>query len=118
MSAVGQRPYVVTFGRPNVEVRASRESGTVSGDCRGIALKTAAKDREIFGFIFVTGASQLAALVALSRIRHLPWHCVRRFHMNDYVGLPVDHPASFHAYFRDNLVDCGQMKSFMEGCHR
>jgi len=115
MSAVEQRPYVATFGRLKVEVHVSREkAGQSAANAVASALKAAAKDRESFGVIFATGASQLAALEALSRIQQLPWHCVRGFHLDDYVGLPADHPASFHAYLRENLPQRGQMKSFME----
>src|SRR3569833_1401929 len=115
MSAVEERPYVATFGRLKVEVHVSREkAGQSAANAVESALKSAARDREIFGVIFATGASQLATLEALSRIQQLPWHCVQGFHMDDYVGLPANHPASFHAYLRENLPQRGQMKSFME----
>jgi len=115
MSAVGQRPYVATFGRLKVEVHSSREkAGQSAANAVAVALNIAAKHRDVFGVIFATGASQLSALEALSRIQQLPWQCVRGFHMDDYVGLLADHPASFHAYLRQNLPQRGQMKSFME----
>jgi len=115
MSQIVQRPYVATSGHLKVEVHASREkAGQSAASAVASALRDAAKERKAFGVIFATGASQLVALEALSRIQQLPWHCVQGFHMDDYVGLPANHPASFHAYLRENLPQRGQMKSFME----
>src|SRR6185437_16392052 len=34
------------------------------------------------------------------------------FHMDDYVGLPLDHPASFRAYLEEKLVKRVPMHSF------
>src|SRR3954471_2062101 len=115
MSSVGQGPRVAIFGKLVVEVHTSgKRAGESAANAVADAVKTLARDRETFGVVFATGASQLAALQALSRIQQLPWQCVRGFHMDDYVGLPADHPASFHAYLRENLPQRAQMRSFME----
>ena len=115
MSAVGQCPHVATFGRLRVEVHDSRQlAGEAAANAAASAIKTAAEDREAFGVIFATGGSQIATLEALSRIQHLPWEKVQGFHMDDYVGLPAGHPASFHAYLRERLPQRKQMRSFME----
>jgi len=54
--------------------------------------------------IFATGASQLATLRALTAIDDLPWRKVQAFHMDEYVGIAADHPASFRRYLRENLT--------------
>jgi glucosamine-6-phosphate deaminase len=65
-----------------------------------------------FGVIFATGASQLATLHALTSIPDLPWHRVTGFHMDEYIGTPPDHPASFRRYLRENLTDRAPLRAF------
>jgi len=53
---------------------------------------------------FATGASQFAFLDALTQ-QNIPWERVEVFHLDDYIGLPEDHPASFKRYLRERLLD-------------
>ena len=54
--------------------------------------------------ILATGNSQLTFLRALRERQDIPWDRVTIFHMDEYVGMPDSHPASFRRYMRDNLV--------------
>ena len=65
-----------------------------------------------FAVIFATGASQLAALHALTSLPNLPWHRVAGFHMDEYIGIAPDHPASFRRYLRENLTDRAPLREF------
>jgi len=106
---------IAKFENLKIEVYVSREAaGEAAANATAGALQEIASAGKTFGVIFATGASQLATLDALSRIDQLPWDQVQGFNMDDYVGLPADHPASFHAYLRDKLPQRGQMKSFLE----
>jgi glucosamine-6-phosphate deaminase len=54
--------------------------------------------------ILATGASQfemLGALIALD----VDWSRVTAFHLDEYVGLPISHPASFRRYLKERFVD-------------
>src|SRR5947207_12423847 len=52
--------------------------------------------------MFATGNSQLDFLDAL--VRHdVDWQRVTCFHMDEYVGLAADHPASFRRYLRERV---------------
>ena len=55
--------------------------------------------------MLATGNSQLAFLAALTTHEGVPWGQARIFHMDEYVGLPPDHPASFARYIRTRLSD-------------
>jgi glucosamine-6-phosphate deaminase len=55
--------------------------------------------------MFATGNSQLAFLDALVREPGVEWGSVVGFHMDEYVGIPADHPASFRRYLRERLVE-------------
>jgi glucosamine-6-phosphate deaminase len=48
--------------------------------------------------IVATGASQFEMLAALVQEPDIAWDRVTGFHLDEYVGLPITHPASFRAY--------------------
>ena len=54
--------------------------------------------------IAATGASQFHFLEALTALP-IDWQSVEMFHLDEYVGLPVDHPASFRRYLLERLID-------------
>jgi len=54
--------------------------------------------------IAATGASQFAFLDRLVRAPDIDWARVEMFHLDEYVGLPADHPASFRKYLRERLI--------------
>jgi glucosamine-6-phosphate deaminase len=55
--------------------------------------------------IFATGASQYEFLAALLREEGIDWRRVTAFHLDEYLGLPEGHPASFRRYLRERLFD-------------
>ena len=63
---------------------------------------------------FATRASQFSTLAALTAIENLPWEYVTGFHMDEYVGLPADHPGSFRRYLRERLTGKVRMRAFHE----
>jgi glucosamine-6-phosphate deaminase len=55
--------------------------------------------------IFATGASQYEFLDALVNNTQVDWSQVTAFHLDEYLNLPVDHPASFRKYLRERLFN-------------
>jgi len=55
--------------------------------------------------IVATGASQFAALETLCVAEGIGWPRVTGFHLDEYLGLPMSHPASFRGYLKQRLVD-------------
>jgi glucosamine-6-phosphate deaminase len=55
--------------------------------------------------IAATGTSQLAFLDTLTATPGIDWTRVELFHLDEYVGLPIAHPASFRKYLRERLID-------------
>ncbi|MGD8399263.1 MAG: glucosamine-6-phosphate deaminase [Anaerolineae bacterium] len=55
--------------------------------------------------IVATGNSQLTFLEALRARQDVDWPAVHVFHMDEYVGLPDGHPASFPAFLQRHLLD-------------
>src|SRR6185437_4539042 len=66
------------------------------------------------GVIFATGASQIETLRQLVAMRDVPWERIRGFHMDEYVAMKPDHPASFRRYLRERLTSVVHMKEFFE----
>jgi glucosamine-6-phosphate deaminase len=55
--------------------------------------------------IAATGASQFEFLEALTAASDLDWRNVEMFHLDEYVGIPETHPASFCKYLRERLIN-------------
>jgi glucosamine-6-phosphate deaminase len=55
--------------------------------------------------VAATGASQCDFLSALTVAEDLDWRNVEMFHLDEYVGLPIDHPASFRKYLLERLIN-------------
>ena len=54
--------------------------------------------------IAATGASQFDFLDALTADPAVPWKNVELFHLDEYVGLAPDHPASFRRFLTERLI--------------
>jgi glucosamine-6-phosphate deaminase len=60
--------------------------------------------------MLATGTSQLVFLARLIAVAGpdssdpIDWTCVTGFHMDEYVGLPPTHPASFQRYMRERVA--------------
>jgi glucosamine-6-phosphate deaminase len=54
--------------------------------------------------IVATGASQFEMLASLVKQPNIAWNRVTVFHLDEYVGLPITHPASFRRYLWERFV--------------
>ena len=54
--------------------------------------------------IVATGASQFEMLSALTKEPGIDWSKVNIFHLDEYIGLPEDHPAGFRKYIRERFI--------------
>jgi len=54
--------------------------------------------------VAATGQSQLDFLDTLSHAGGIEWPRVELFHLDEYVGLSIDHPASFRKYLLERLI--------------
>ncbi|MFC2116407.1 glucosamine-6-phosphate deaminase [Bacteroidota bacterium] len=62
--------------------------------------------------ILATGASQFEMLEELIR-KDIDWSKVTAFHLDEYIGLPASHPASFRKYLKERVVDMIPLKKFI-----
>ena len=68
------------------------------------SLRNTIRSKGAARIIAATGASQIDFLDALTSAPGIDWPRVEMFHLDEYVGLPVDHPASFRRYLLDRLI--------------
>jgi glucosamine-6-phosphate deaminase len=68
------------------------------------ALSVAIRTRGSARIVAATGASQFDFLEALTAAPDIDWTRVEMFHLDEYVGLPIDHPASFRNYLLERLI--------------
>ena len=52
-----------------------------------------------------TGSSQFEVLEAFTAAPGIAWERVELFHLDEYIGLPETHPASFRRFLHERLVD-------------
>lgn len=69
------------------------------------AIASAIRQRGRARIVAATGASQFEFLDQLTKIPAMDWKDVEMFHLDEYIGLPGDHPASFQSYLRQRLID-------------
>ncbi len=55
--------------------------------------------------IVATGNSQLEVIKSLAATKDVDWRSVEVFHMDEYVGLSEQHPASFRLWVRTRFVE-------------
>lgn len=55
--------------------------------------------------IAATGASQFELLDSLTGLPGIAWERVGLFHLDEYIGLPANHPASFRRYLLTRLIN-------------
>jgi len=56
-------------------------------------------------FVAATGVSQFEFLDTLASAPGIDWTRTTMFHLDEYVGLPESHPASFRRYLKERLIE-------------
>ena len=62
--------------------------------------------------IAATGASQLDFLESLTSRSGIDWERVEMFHLDEYVGIPVTHAASFRKYLMERFIQKTGIKRY------
>jgi glucosamine-6-phosphate deaminase len=79
--------------------------GEAAAEQASKAIRRAIGKQGIARIIAATGMSQVDFLDALTRDDKIDWRKVEMFHLDEYVGLPLTHPASFRKYLFERLID-------------
>jgi glucosamine-6-phosphate deaminase len=71
----------------------------------GTTIRNSIRERGSARIIAATGASQFEFLDQLTKARDIDWPRVEMFHLDEYLGMPATHPASFRKYLLERLID-------------
>jgi glucosamine-6-phosphate deaminase len=106
---------LVSFQVDSLTIRVfedARSLGEAAAAHTAESLRMLAAEDEPVSVIFATGASQVETLRALTSIPDLPWSRTNGFHMDEYVGISDQDPASFRRYLRECLTDRVPLRNF------
>jgi glucosamine-6-phosphate deaminase len=78
--------------------------GRAAAEQAATAIRHAIDERELARIIAATGTSQMEFLDSLTKADNIDWQRVEMFHLDEYVGLPIIHPASFRKYLLERLI--------------
>jgi glucosamine-6-phosphate deaminase len=108
--------------------QTNQEMGMAAAEEAAAVIRKAIQDNGQANIIIATGNSQLTFLEALSSREDVDWSRTNIFHMDEYVGIPADHPASFPLFLHRHIIDkvkpwnfypiVGQTKDPQETCRR
>lgn len=99
---------IIPIGLSNVILKVFEDGVSLSraaAEHAAAAIRRAIRDRGLARIVVATGASQIAFLEELTRADGIGWGRVEMFHLDEYVGLPITHPASFRKYLMERLID-------------
>jgi glucosamine-6-phosphate deaminase len=71
----------------------------------GAAIRRVIAERGTARIVAATGASQIGFLEKLTKAEGIEWERVDMFHLDEYVRLPITHPASFRKYLLERLIN-------------
>ena len=75
-----------------------------AADQAATAITGAIGDRGKARVIAASAASQFEFLEALTATPGIDWKRVELFHLDEYIGLPMSHPASFCKFLQERLI--------------
>ena len=78
--------------------------GQAAAEQAATTIRRAISERGAARIIAATGASQFEFLDTLTKSPGIDWTRVEAFHLDEYIGLPVTHPASFRKFLMERLV--------------
>ena len=98
--------FTTTYDDLLVEVYDSEMAlGRAAAHAAVSILREAIAERGEANLILATGNSQLTFFEALRGDDSLEWSRVRLFHMDEYLGVTAEHPASFRRFMKEGLLE-------------
>jgi glucosamine-6-phosphate deaminase len=87
--------------------------GAYSANLASELIRNAIHSRGSARIIVATGSSQFEVLDSLVKTPGIDWSKVDGFHLDEYIGLGINHPASFCGYLKRRFVDRIPLRSFL-----
>jgi glucosamine-6-phosphate deaminase len=84
--------------------RSPKELGKAAGRSGAVLIREAIERKGYANIILATGTSQFETLNQLLKEPNIGWSKVTMFHLDEYLGLPITHPASFRKYLTERFI--------------
>lgn len=103
----------LTYGQLEVKVADSNVAlGEAAAEDFAATVRDELSRRDDMAVILATGNSQLSFIEALTRRIDIEWSRISILHMDQYLGMSHEHPASFSLYMEERLVSHVAPKAF------
>lgn len=83
----------------------SKELGQVAGSEAADLIRQTISEKGKANVILATGTSQFETLSQLIVEENIDWSKVTMFHLDEYIGMQVTHPASFRKYLKERFLE-------------
>lgn len=88
------------------------EMGQKAGKTGAELIQKAIQNQGFANIILATGTSQFETMKQLLREEGIDWEKVTVFHLDEYIGLPITHPASFRKYLMERFFSKVKLKAY------
>lgn len=89
----------------NIHVFAdAKELGKAAGKQAAEHIRKAIDEKGSANIILATGTSQFETINQLNSETGIDWSKVSMFHLDEYIGLPITHKASFRKYLKERFL--------------
>ncbi len=98
---------IKTFQKDKLHVKVfnqEEEMGQAAADFTATRLKKVLSEKGSANLILATGTSQFSFLQALKE-KDIDWKKITVFHLDEYIGISDQHPASFRRYLKERILD-------------
>jgi glucosamine-6-phosphate deaminase len=85
--------------------KIKQEMAAAAAAAAAKAINKAIENMGRANIILATGASQIEMLKNLTEAETVDWTKVTMFHLDEYIGMEADHPASFRKFLKERFVD-------------
>jgi len=85
--------------------KTKQEMAAAAASAAAQAISRAIKSKGRANIILATGASQFEMLENLTQAQTVDFTKVIMFHLDEYIGMGVEHPASFRKFLKERFVD-------------
>lgn len=90
----------------NINVsETKKDSGKLAAETGAEYIREAIREMGSASIILATGASQFDMLEHLVQQDNIDWSKVTAFHLDEYIGIPMTHKASFRRYLKERFED-------------
>ncbi len=85
-------------------LESPKHLGKAAGAAAADLIRTAISEKNNANIILATGTSQFETLNQLITEPNIDWSKVVMFHLDEYIGLPITHAASFRKYLKERFL--------------